>query len=1184
MSLSVAAAASSSSQAPPTHRYDVFISFRGEDTRKGFLSHLQAAFRQNQIQTFRDDDGMDKGGLIWDELVDAIRNSNLFLVIFSKNYASSRWCLKELVEIMERKNNNNVVIPVFYRIEPTHVRKQSGSYRRAFDKHERSSEDRCHVQQWRTALTRAANLSGITFDDHRDDEAKLISEIVKAILPHCLKKKCFIDGLKRPFICNTNYTRVESLMRLKMEKVLVIGIWGMGGIGKSTIAQALFNNYSSQYEGSCFLSNSRELGKPCLIDICICNTILSQLLNQDLHITNIGVLDSRTKSKLKKKRALIVLDDVVDSPIATDLVPGLRTCLCSGSIVILTTRDRNVLTSGGVEQIHEIKQMNYGDSHKLFNHYAFSDSHPKAGYAELTARVIDYANGIPLALKILGSFLRGKSVGEWDSALKKLRKYPNADIQKALRLSYDALDDDEKNILLDVACFFHGHKMEEITRILNSCVFFADIGIKSLLDKSLISIYSNGRYNKYIKMHSLIHEMCWKIIHEEYSKNGGQQTRLWNTEEVCNIFQDKRDVHGVESMTVNMNEITIDPRIIIIALRKMLKLRLLALRGNINMDLEGNRVFLEDFQLPNDLRYIEWNKCPLKFVPSICWPQKLVQLSMRDSNVQKLWDTAQNLPSLEFIDLEHCKRLIECPNLAGATNLKLISFCGCESLQDVHPSIFSLPKIEKLYVSFCTSLKRLCSDYCSPSLCGLWATGCSNLEVFSIPIMTHHSKIKLLLPSTALTEVPSTIMHLKNLEWFAFNISYSLQKLPLNFTPKIGLMDPIKYEDDTCIMLSRIFPTPAFLSLKQLIFHKCKSLSELPYNIHVLQSLQTLILDGCHVITSLPTSIKNLQQLFELMVVDCEMLQYIPPLPPSIIYFNAVSCKSLEEVSSLTSEPSREHYAWFGFHNCTKLDDDAYEAVLKDLKSRIQLVANNDGYLHNGNRFCYYLPSKESIINEWLPDYYSREASIIVKVAPDHKISSYLVGCILISQYQSCKLVEKEVIFGWKCYLGKSCNEWEWITTSGNRALLSTAYVAIPFEMVSDHKVVWYDGGSNEIAEAIKERRKGTTCNTMLKFEFYANTEDNEEVVIKGCGIHWMHVHVNHQGEISPDASDEGYESDSLELEDESDDLELEDESDGLELEDIESQRKENRIKSEFTWWFQRLLLLCCRANIEEEI
>ncbi|XP_020966529.1 TMV resistance protein N [Arachis ipaensis] len=607
MSLLVAAAPSSSSQAPATYRYDVFISFRGEDTRKGFLSHLQVALRQNQIQTFRDDDGMDKGGLIWDELLHAIRNTNLFVVIFSENYASSRWCLKELVEIVERKNNKNVVIPVFYGIEPTHVRKQSGSYRRAFDKHERSSEDRCHVQQWRTALTQAANLSGITFDDHRDDEAKLISDILKAILPHCVKNKCFIDGLNRPFICNTNYTRVESLMRLKMEKVLVIGIWGMGGIGKSTIAEALFNNYSFQYEGSCFLSNSRELGKPCLSDIC--SRLLSQLLNQDLHNTNIGVLDSRTKSKLEKKRALIVLDDVVDSPIATDLVPGLRTCLCSGSIVILTTRDRSVLTSGGVEQIHEIKQMSNGDSYQLFSHYAFSDSHPKEGYGELTARVINYANRIPLALKILGSFLRGKSVAEWDSALKKLRKYPNADIQKVLRLSYDALDDDEKNILLDVACFFHGHKMEEITRILNSCDFFADIGIKSLLDKSLINIYSNVRYDKYIQMHSLTQEMCWKIIHEEYNKNGGQQIRLLNTtEEICNIFQDERDIHGVESMTVDMNQVTIDPRIIIIALRKMPKLRLLALRGNFNMDLEWNTVFLEGFQLPNDLRiYQVWS-------------------------------------------------------------------------------------------------------------------------------------------------------------------------------------------------------------------------------------------------------------------------------------------------------------------------------------------------------------------------------------------------------------------------------------------------------------------------------------------------------------------------------------------------------------------------------------------------
>ncbi|XP_057736193.1 uncharacterized protein LOC130951535 isoform X2 [Arachis stenosperma] len=267
------------------------------------------------------------------------------------------------------------------------------------------------------------------------------------------------------------------------------------------------------------------------------------------------------------------------------------------------------------------------------------------------------------------------------------------------------------------------------------------------------------------------------------------------------------------------------------------------------------------------------------------------------------------------------------------------------------------------------------------------------------------------------------------------------------------------------------------------------------------------------------------------------MLQYIPPLPPSIIYFQAENCKSLEAVSSLTSEPPREYYAWFIFHNCTKLDDDAYEAVLKDLKSKIQLVVNNDGYLHNeannGNIFfLYYLPSKESIINDWFPDY-CREASITIEVASDHKISSCLVVCILISKYSSCILTGKEVIFRWECYLGKGCNEWEWIATIAKRVVLVTYVpdVWIPqWETLSDHKVVWYDGEcSNKITEAIKERKRDSSCNTMLKFEFYANTEDNEEVVIKGCGIRWMHVHVNHDGEITPDATHEGYESHDVE-------------------------------------------------------
>ncbi|KAL4355825.1 hypothetical protein AHAS_Ahas09G0025400 [Arachis hypogaea] len=774
-------------------------------------------------------------------------------------------------------------------------------------------------------------------------------------------------------------------------------------------------------------------------------------------------------------RVFIVLDDVTNSQIATALVEFLCNCLSSGSRIILTTRDRNVLTSGGVKEIHEVKEMNYEDSLKLFSHNAFNDSHPKEGYYELSTRVVtDYAKGIPLALKVLGSFFHTKGESEWDSALRKLRKYPNADIQQVLRLSYDALDNDEKTILLNVACFFHGHKMESVTRILNSCGFFTDIGIRTLLDKALISVASDDC----IKMHSLIQQMCWKIIHEESSKSDGQQTRLWNTKEVCNILQDERDVYGVESMIVDMNQITIDPHVVIIALRKMPKLKLLALKGDINMDIEWK--LPEDFQLPNDLRYIKWKKCPLKFVPSICWPQKLVQLSMPGSSVQKLWDTIQNIPRLETIDLSGCKNLIECPNLEGAVNLKSIMLYECGSLLDVHPSIFSLPKIKKLDVSYCKALKRLCSEYCSPSLRCLWASDCSKLQEFSVSLVS-------------------------NLDWFGFNISYSLEKLSQNFAHKIVLMDPIKHEDDTCIILSKILASPAFLFVKRLYFYKCKSLSKLPDNIHVLQTLQVLAVEICNVITSLPESIKNLQQLIHLYITDCEMLQYVPPFPPSIIYFCVINCKYLETVSSLTSEPPMKHKALFGLHNCTKLDDHAYAAVLKDLKSRIELVAS-DGYrnngANNGNISFYYLPSKESILNDWFPHYYSTEASIIVEVPSDHNISSCLVVCMLISQYQSCNIGKKEVIFGCECYLEKGCNKWEWIATSHSRASLSICFDPfIRLEMVSDHKAVWYDAEySNKIMEAIKERKKDTTCNPILKFELSAETVDNEEVVINGCG------------------------------------------------------------------------------------
>ncbi|MCI10117.1 TIR-NBS-LRR resistance protein [Trifolium medium] len=157
--------ASSSSQAFTTvdlKKYDVFISFRGSDTRSGFASHLHAALKRSYIETYIDY-MIEKGDQFWAELVKAIKDSTLFIVVFSENYASSTWCLNELVEIMECHKNGQdvVVIPVFYQIEPSHVRKQTGSYATALAKHKKQDNHDDHkMQNWKNALFQAANLSG----------------------------------------------------------------------------------------------------------------------------------------------------------------------------------------------------------------------------------------------------------------------------------------------------------------------------------------------------------------------------------------------------------------------------------------------------------------------------------------------------------------------------------------------------------------------------------------------------------------------------------------------------------------------------------------------------------------------------------------------------------------------------------------------------------------------------------------------------------------------------------------------------------------------------------------------------------------------------------------------------------------------------------------------------------------
>jgi len=144
------------------YRYDVFISFRGLDTRNTFVNHLYAHLTRKGISTFKDDQSLRKGESISPQLLQAIKDSRVSIVVFSKDYASSTWCLDEMVAIDESSRKlKRVVFTVFYDINPSHVRKQSGVYEDAFVLHtELFKHDPDKVAQWKRVMTSLAGSVG----------------------------------------------------------------------------------------------------------------------------------------------------------------------------------------------------------------------------------------------------------------------------------------------------------------------------------------------------------------------------------------------------------------------------------------------------------------------------------------------------------------------------------------------------------------------------------------------------------------------------------------------------------------------------------------------------------------------------------------------------------------------------------------------------------------------------------------------------------------------------------------------------------------------------------------------------------------------------------------------------------------------------------------------------------------
>ncbi|ONH89517.1 hypothetical protein PRUPE_I002300, partial [Prunus persica] len=823
--------------APLQEKYDVFLSFRGEDTRDAFTSHLHKALLGKNIDTYIDN-RLEKGDDIGPTLLEAIEKSKLALVIFSKDYASSTWCLKELVHILGcKKSYGQIVIPIFYRIDPSHVRKQQGTY--ALE--DRPLKRRDEVANWRAALEEAANMSGfhyssktgytkslacislyvLSFDTYlllfvfhddicqiaRRTEADFVEEVAQDVLTKLNRESS--NDLKGLFGIQRKIEKIESLLCLDSPGVCCVGIWGMGGIGKTTLADAVFHRHSSKFEVCCFLANVRENSEQTNGLHQLRNKLVGEILKEkDVNIDTPSI-PPRIQVRLGRPKALIVLDDV-NARKQLEYLVGDHDRFCQGSRIIITARDKGLLEQKvDPAKIFSVEGLGPEEALELFHSHAFGNKSPTTDYTELSREVVDYIKGIPLALKVMGSsFRRCKSKQEWEVQWKKVKRVPIGEIQKVLRVSYDGLDDNGKEIFLDIACFHKGCERNDVERMLDGCDFFGEAGINDLIDRSLISI-SKERWSKgQIEMHDLVQEMGRAIAREQHS-------RLFIAEDVYQVLiNDQGDGH-VQAISFDLYEIEkLHLELEHANFKKMYQLRFL----HVSPFLQS----IVSLDLPNSLRFLAWNGYPLKSLPSKFSAQNLIVLDMSFNKVRgQLWNEDQSPMNLRWMNLSLSRHLTEVPNISRSLNIEHIYLFGCERLVEI-PSYFQyLSKLTYLHLSMCYKLKNLPEMPCS-------------LEFLD-------------LSRTAIEELPSSVWSNEKISHLDIRYCGHLKSLPSN---------------NCKLKLSNSF------SLKG-----CKSLCEmweLPRNTTVLE------LSGTTIKELRNTSIESVVGLTAIKLINCKSLVSLP--------------------------------------------------------------------------------------------------------------------------------------------------------------------------------------------------------------------------------------------------------------------------------------------------------------------
>ncbi|EFH62774.1 predicted protein [Arabidopsis lyrata subsp. lyrata] len=790
--------------------YRVFASFHGPDVRKTFLSHLRKQFNYNGITMF-DDQGIERSQTIAPALTRAINESRIAIVVLSKNYASSSWCLDELVQILKcKEDRGQIVMTVFYGVDPHDVRKQTGDFGRAFNETcaRKTEEER---RKWSQALNYVGNIAGEHFRNW-DNEAKMIEKIARDVSDkvNATPSRDFDDmvGLE------THLRMMQSLLDLDNDGVMMVGISGPAGIGKTTIARALKNLFSNRFQLSCFMDNFRG-SYPIGFDeygfkLRLQEELLSKILNQSgMRISHLGVIQER----LCDMKVLIILDDVNDVKQLEALV-NENSWFGPGSRIIVTTENKEILHRHGIDNVYNVGFPSDEEALKILCRYAFKQSSPRHSFLMMAKWVAQLCGNLPLGLRVVGSSLHGKNEDEWKYIVRRLETIMDGEIEEVLRVGYESLHENEQTLFLHIAIFFNYEDGDLVKAMLADNSLDIEHGLKILINKSLIHISSKGE----ILMHNLLQQMGRQAIRRQ---EPWKRRILIDAQEICDVLENNTNAHIPEEM---------------------------------------------DYLPP--LRLLRWEAYPSKTLPLRFCPENLVELSMEDSQLKKLWEGTQLLTNLKKMDLSRSLELKELPDLSNATNLETLELSGCTSLVELPSSIANLQKLEDIMMNSCQKLEVIPTNINLTSLKRIHMAGCSRLASFP-NFSTNITALDI--SDTSVDVLPALIVHWSHLYYIDIR-GRGKYKNASNFPGCVGRLD-LSYTD----------------------------------------------------VDKIPDCIKDLLWLQRIYLSCCRKLTSLPELPNWLLLLIADNCELLERVTFPINSPNAELI----FTNCFKLDGETRKLFIQ---------------------------------------------------------------------------------------------------------------------------------------------------------------------------------------------------------------------------------------------------------------